>query len=167
MRIERPVLLLLTGFFLSGIFSGISSAADSSPSPLLPLKGLIIQSDRSHGPIAIPDSSAFRGIDRIRIRFLGSPSYFVGILISARNRSGQKVHHGLFDQGPINEVLSQTFWKTPVLLHIVGLTQLGRKRYLVIEELPNKTETRIPLEKALSVLLAQIGTRKDLVWGAN
>lgn len=114
---------------------------------LLPLKGLTIRSDRTHGPVTLPDSPAFRGIDRVRIRFLGSPSYFVGILISARNRSGKQIRHGLFDQGPINEVLSEAFWKKPVLIHINGIAELEKKRYLIIEELPQKTLVRLPLEK--------------------
>ncbi|MHB8543775.1 MAG: hypothetical protein ACYC9S_07220 [Leptospirales bacterium] len=172
MRYRWLALGMLAIFFLSKSPAEKSAAsslptAETPSQDLLPLKNLTIRSDRTHGPVVLPDSPAFRGIDRVRIRFLGSPSYFVGILVSGRNRSGQQIHHGLFDQGPINEVLSEAFWKKPVLIHIDGIAEFGKKRYLIIEELPQKTLVRVPLEKALSVLFAQIGNRKDLVWGAN
>ena len=103
-------------------------------------------------------------------RFLGSPKFFVGVIVKSFDANGRLLHHGLFDQGPIDEVLSRALFHKEERIQILGLFRDGstsRKTVLRIRRLSTNKTRDIPLTKALSLLVSRIGSQPDLVWAVR
>ena len=134
------------------------------------LRTLEIDSTHPGTRISIPRTKAFAGSHRMVFRFLGSPKFFVGVIVKSFDANGRLLHHGLFDQGPIDEVLSRALFHKEERIQILGLFRDGstsRKTVLRIRRLSTNKTRDIPLTKALSLLVSRIGSQPDLVWAVR
>ncbi len=103
-------------------------------------------------------------------RFLGSPKFFVGVIVKSYDAQGRLLHHGLFDQGPIDEVLSRALYHKDERIQILGIFKAPASSHamvLRIRRLSTNQTRDIPLPRALSLLVSHIGAQPDLVWAAR
>ena len=103
-------------------------------------------------------------------RFLGSPKFFVGVIVKSYDAQGRLLHHGLFDQGPIDEVLSQALYHKEERIQILGIFKASASSPAMVLRIRRFSTNRtrdIPLPRALSLLVSRIGSQPDLVWAAR
>ena len=100
-------------------------------------------------------------------RFLGTPAFFVGIIVQTFDSKDRLLHHGLFDQGPIDEVLSSALFHKDERIGIVWVFTEKNRKILRIRQFDKGKTVDVPLEKALYLIVSRIGTKPDLVWAAR
>lgn len=131
------------------------------------IQHLVVRFRRMNAPSWIPASLSFRGVNEVEFRFLGTEKFFVGVLVVATGSKDRIIHHGLFDQGPIDEVLTRTFFGKVERVRVAGIFDRDGTKYLVLERIRTKKEAWIPLSSALFALLSSIGKQSDLSWGVS
>lgn len=107
------------------------------------------------------------GCEGSRIQIFGNGKFFVGVLVVATGSKDRIIHHGLFDQGPIDEVLTRTFFGKVERVRVAGIFDRDGRKYLVLARIRTKKEAWIPLSSALFALLSSIGKQSDLSWGVS
>lgn len=142
-------------------------AAQASGSSLVDLRTLVLSTGPSGFPIPIPRTKEFSGSRKMVFHFLGSPKFFVGVIIQSFDGNGQLLHHGLFDRGPIDEVLSRHLFHRNERIQILGIFQ-NRGHYLLrLKRFKTGKTLDLPLDSALATLTAHIGSQPDLVWAVR
>jgi len=168
--ISRPT-VRLSALLLSSSLAGLPAAAQASastgPGTPVDLRTLVVKTGAPGVHIPIPRTTAFAGSRRMVFRFLGTPKFFVGVIVQSYDAKGNLLHHGLFDQGPIDEVLSRALFHREERIQILGIFRKDQKRVLRIRRLASGQTLDLPLDRALSLLTARIGSQKDLVWAAR
>ena len=158
------ILLSASLFGLLAQTAGLASTASGRP---VELRTLVVETGSPGVRIPIPRTSAFAGSRKMVFRFLGTPKFFVGVIIQSFDARGHLLHHGLFDQGPIDEVLSRALFHRDERIQILGIFQEGHGMVLRIRRFASGQLLDLPLDRALSLLTARIGSQKDLVWAAR
>ena len=159
--------LRLSGLFLSGILvllPGLSRASQTAP---VDLHSLVITTGTPDVHVPIPRSKAFSESRKMVFRFLGTPKFFVGVIVQSFDGKGRLLHHGLFDQGPVDEVLSKALFHKEERIQILGVFQKGNRRFFRIRRFSTGKTLSLPLDRALTLLTAHIGSRPDLVWAVR
>ncbi len=134
------------------------------------LRTLEIDSTHPGTGISVPRTLAFAGSHRMVFRFLGSPKFFVGVIVKSYDAQGRLLHHGLFDQGPIDEVLSRALYHKEERIQILGIFKASASSHAMVLRIRRFSTNRtrdIPLPRALSLLVSRIGSQPDLVWAAR
>lgn len=131
------------------------------------LKTLVVRTNGRDAVCPIPRKLASDGVQTVVFHFLGSKSFFVGVLIRAIGPDQKILRHGLFDQGPIDEVLTKTYFGTVERVRISGIFERRWTRYLVLKRMKTGQEAWIPLSSVLSAILSNIGKTPDLAWGVS
>ncbi len=134
------------------------------------LRTLEIDSTHPGTRISVPRTQAFAGSHRMVFRFLGSPKFFVGVIVKSYDAQGRLLHHGLFDQGPIDEVLSRALYHKEERIQILGIFKASASSHAMVLRIRRFSTNRtrdIPLPRALSLLVSRIGSQPDLVWAAR
>ena len=133
----------------------------------LDLRHLVVHQGASGSSGGVPRSLKDIGVRSVVFQFLGNEKVFIGIVVRAFGPGGKVLRHGLFDQGPIDEVLTRVFFGRVLRVRTLGVFERQGKRYLVVGRSKTGKEAWIPLESALSVLLTHVGRQPDLLWGAS
>jgi hypothetical protein len=157
----------LSAVLLPALLAGTPAFASTSASGPVDLRTLVIQTGTPGTRIPIPKTPAFAGSRKMVFRFLGTPKFFVGVIVQSFDGKGRLLHHGLFDQGPIDEVLSRALFHKEERIQIAGIFQSGKGKILRIRRFDTGKTIDLPLDRALSLLTARIGSKKDLVWAAR
>lgn len=131
------------------------------------LRHLVVRTRQTGASPRLPHALSSNGVQVVVFRFLGTQTFFVGITVQAIGSGNKILRHGLFDQGPITEVLTKTFFGTVERVRIAGIFERHGKMYLVLERMRTKKEAWIPLSSALSSILSNIGKQGDLAWGVS
>jgi len=165
----RSLSLLL---FLSGLLVAPCAFAGEPSAAPVDLHTLVLDSAKSKGALLVPRTSALKKSRRLVFHFLGTPKFFVGIVVQSYDAKGNLLHHGLFDQGPIDEVLSRALFHQEERIQILGIFRTGHsqsspKMVLRIRRFATGKTRNIPLDHALSLFVSRIGTKPDLVWAVR
>lgn len=145
----------------------VSWVAPKSNCCPLDLKTLVVRTNGQDAVCPIPRYLASDGVRTVVFRFLGSKSFFVGILVRAIGPDHKILRHGLFDQGPIDEVLTKTYFGSVERVRISGIFERHGTQYLVLQRVKTGQEAWIPLLSALSAILSNVGKTADLAWGVS
>ncbi len=98
------------------------------------------------------------------------PSSSWGVIVKSYDAQGRLLHHGLVDQGPIDEVLSRALYHKEERIQILGIFKASASSHAMVLRIRlfSRNRTRhILLPRALSLLLSRIGSQPDLVWAAR
>lgn len=166
---SRPILRLLPAVLIALALS-LPSPVHAKGSAPVDLRTLEIDSTHPGTRISVPRTQAFSGSHRMVFRFLGSPKFFVGVIVKSYDAKGHLLHHGLFDQGPIDEVLSRALFHKEERIQILGIFKNPSSSHSMVLRIRrfSTNQTRdIPLPRALSLLVSRIGSQPDLVWAAR
>ena len=166
---SRQILRLLPALLIALPLSFASPVHAKGSAPV-DLRTLEIDSTHPGTRISVPRTKAFSGSHRMVFRFLGSPKFFVGVIVKSYDAQGRLLHHGLFDQGPIDEVLSRALYHKDERIQILGIFKAPASSHamvLRIRRLSTNQTRDIPLPRALSLLVSHIGAQPDLVWAAR
>jgi hypothetical protein len=131
------------------------------------LRHLVVRTRPIDTSPRIPPVLVSKGVRVVVFRFMGTKTFFLGITVQAIGSGNKILRHGLFDQGPITEVLTKSFFGTVERVRIAGIFERHGKMYLVLERERTKKEAWIPLSSALSSILSNIGKQDDLAWGVS
>ncbi len=160
-------LIRLSALLLPALLAGTPAMASTSTGSPVDLRTLVVQTGTPGVRIPIPRTPAFAGSRKMVFRFLGTPKFFVGVIVQSFDAKGRLLHHGLFDQGPIDEVLSRALFHKEERIQIAGIFRTGNGTILRIRRFATGKTLDLPLDRALSLLTARIGSKKDLVWAAR
>ena len=163
--LRLPAILLSASLF--GLLTQTPTFASTAPERPVELRTLVVETGAPGVRIPIPRTSAFAGSRKMVFRFLGTPKFFVGVIVQSFDARGHLLHHGLFDQGPIDEVLSRAVFHRDERIQILGIFQKDHGKVLRIRRLASGQTLDLPLDRALSLLTARIGSQKDLVWAVR
>ncbi|AIA31843.1 hypothetical protein [Leptospirillum ferriphilum] len=179
-RFYKKMVYFFLSFFASGslllLFSNPGLSDESRGVPWvyphsaccgLDLRSLVVRSRMGDDSVHIPRSLAEIGVRSVVFQFLGNRKVFVGVLVRGLDARGKILRHGLFDQGPIDEVLTREYFGRVMRVHVRGVFLREGTRYLVLGRPKTGKEAWIPLRSALSVLLSRVGRQKDLLWGSS
>lgn len=158
--------LLACTFLLAGTDRSLPGAQASSRSSV-DLRTLVLSTGPSGIPVPIPRTREFAGSRKMVFHFLGSPKFFVGIIVQSFDASGRLLHHGLFDQGPIDEVLSRHLFHRDERIQILGIFRDDGHYLLRLKRFRTGKTLDLSLDLALATLTAHIGAQPDLVWAAR
>jgi hypothetical protein len=150
------------------VLAGFSpNSAGASPSAPVDLRTLVLSSGQPGLRLPIPRTKEFRGSRKMVFHFLGSQKFFVGIIVQSFDKNGHLLHHGLFDQGPIDEVLSSSLFHKEERVQILGIYRENGRYTLHLKRFATGKVRSLPLDSALETLTAHIGSKPDLVWAAR
>ncbi len=163
--LRLPAILLSASLF--GLLTQTPTFASTASERPVELRTLVVETGSPGVRIPIPRTSAFAGSRKMVFRFLGTPKFFVGVIVQSFDARGHLLHHGLFDQGPIDEVLSRAVFHQDERIQILGIFQKDHGKVLRIRRFASGQTLDLPLDRALSLLTARIGSQKDLVWAVR
>lgn len=118
-------------------------------------------------PSSDPKNKGILGQQKIVFHFLGSQKFFIGIIVQSFEKNGRLLHHGLFDQGPIDEVLSRALFHKEERVQVLGIYRENGRYTLHLKRFATGKVQSFPLDSALRILMTHIGSKPDLCWAAR
>ncbi|AKS22841.1 MAG: hypothetical protein C75L2_00020064 [Leptospirillum sp. Group II 'C75'] len=159
---------IVAALIFSPVLAGFSSPiVVASPPVPVDLRTLVLSSGQPSIRLPIPRTKEFWGSRKIVFHFLGSQKFFIGIIVQSFEKNGRLLHHGLFDQGPIDEVLSRALFHKEERVQVLGIYRENGRYTLHLKRFATGKVQSFPLDSALRILMTHIGSKPDLCWAAR